>query len=196
MAKGIFCLEGDWWSVKDKTSVEPLLRLLETAAGWKVPYVHHDTATHEEFHHYLKKWSGRTFASHPILYLGFHGEPGSITVGEGRRPKISLDELADRLEGACRRRVIHFGSCSTLDVHGRELNRFLDRTGACALLGFRSDVDWMKSTAFELLLMGLLQDVSFTRPGMQKLWRLLKENVPGLMKILDFRMWPEPDRKG
>ena len=29
--KGIFCLEGDWWGVKDFTTVEPVLRLLETA---------------------------------------------------------------------------------------------------------------------------------------------------------------------
>ena len=191
MAKGIFCLEGDWWSVKDKTSVEPLLRLLETAACWKVPYVHHDTATHEEFYHYLKKWSGRTFASHPILYLNFHGERGGIVVGEGRSSTISLNELAEHLAGTCKGRVIHFGSCCTLDVHGRELNRFLDRTGVCAVLGFRNEVEWMKSAAFELLLMVLLQDVSFKRPGMRKLWRRLNENAPGLRKSLDFRMWPE-----
>lgn len=191
--KGIFCLEGDWWGVKDKTSVEPLLRLLETTAGLKVPYVHHDAATHEEFQHYLKKWSGRTFASHPILYLGFHGSAGGIEVGEGRSSTISLDDLAERLAGACRRRVIHFGSCGTLGVHGRELNGFLNRTGACAVLGYRSDdVDWIKSAAFELLLIGLLQEVSFTKPGMRKLGRLLKEDAPGLRKSLDFRMWPEP----
>lgn len=158
----------------------------------KVPYVHHDAATHEEFQHYLKKWSGRTFASHPILYLGFHGRAGGIEVGEGRSSTISLDDLAERLAGACRRRVIHFGSCGTLGVHGRELNGFLNRTGACAVLGYRSDVDWIKSAAFELLLIGLLQDVSFTKPGMRKLGRLIKENAPGLGKSLDFRMWPEP----
>ena len=40
--KGILRLEGDWWGVRDKTSVEPMLRLLETKGNYKVPYFHHD----------------------------------------------------------------------------------------------------------------------------------------------------------
>lgn len=32
---GIFCLEGDWWGVKDRTSVEPILRLLETMRPYR-----------------------------------------------------------------------------------------------------------------------------------------------------------------
>ena len=53
--RGIFCLEGDWWGVRDKTSVEPLLRLLETMGDCKVPYFHHDVATHDELDFYLNK---------------------------------------------------------------------------------------------------------------------------------------------
>ena len=191
--KGVFCLEGDWWGARDKTSIEPMLRLLETMGGYKVPYVHHDVATHEEFDFYLQKWCGRTFDRYPILYLAFHGEPGGIAVGEGRTSTIALDELADRLEGSCKGRVIHFGSCSTLDIHGNELNRFLRRTGACAVFGFRTDVDWPLSAAFDLLVLGYLQEVSLTAPGMRKLQRLLKEDAPGLGKRLEFRMWPDVD---
>ena len=105
--KGIFCLEGAWWGVKDKTSVEPMLRLLEAMGDYEVPYFHHDVATHEEFDFYLKKWRGR-----------------------------SLAEL-------------------------------------------------------DLLVLGYLQEVSFTKPGMQKFRRLLMESAPGLQKALKFRMWPE-----
>ena len=127
--KGIFCLEGEWRGVKDTTSVEPVLHLLQTMGGYKVPYVHHDVGTREEFDFYVKKWRGRSFASHPILYLGFHGERGCILVGEGRSNRPELMELADQLEGCCKGRVIHFGSCSTLDVNGHTLNGFLRRTG-------------------------------------------------------------------
>ena len=42
--------------------------------GYKVPYVHHDIGTREEFDFYVKKWSGRSYASHPILYLGIPWE--------------------------------------------------------------------------------------------------------------------------
>ena len=51
--KGIFCLEGDWRGVRDKTSVEPMLRLLETMGNYRVPYFHHDVGTQEEFRFYL-----------------------------------------------------------------------------------------------------------------------------------------------
>lgn len=191
--KGIFCLEGDWWGVRDKTSIEPLLRLLETMGDYKVPYFHHDVATHDELDFYLNKWRGKSFASHPILYLAFHGEPGGIAVGEGRNNTLALDDLAQRLEGACKRRVIHFGSCSTLDVHGNELNSFLRRTGACAVLGYRAEVYWPKSAALDLLVLAYLQEVSFEKRGMGKFWRLLRENAPDLQKTLEFRMWPRAD---
>ena len=191
--KGIFCLEGDWRDVKDRTSVEPILRLLETMCSYKVPYFHHDVGTLAEFHFYLKKWTGRQFDGYPILYLAFHGEPGSIAVGEGRNKTLKLDYLAEQLEGACKGRVIHFGTCSTLDVNGHELNSFVRRTGACAVSGFRTDVNWLLSAAFDLLVLGHLQDVSFTKAGMGKLQRRLKQDAPGLRKTLGYRMWPKAE---
>ena len=100
--KGVFCLEGDWHGVKDRTSVEPTLRLLETTRSYKVPYFHHDVGTHDEFHHYLRKWTGRQFDGYPILYLAFHGKPGRIEVGEGRNSTLTLGHLAEQLEGACK----------------------------------------------------------------------------------------------
>ena len=191
--KGIFCLEGDWWGVRDKTSVEPMLRLLETMGNYRVPYFHHDVGTREEFRFYLKKWTGRQFDNYPILYLAFHGEPGGIAVGEGRNNTLTLDHLAERLEGVCKGRVIHFGSCSTLDLDGRKLSSFLRRTGACAVFGFRTEVNWLLSAAFDLLVLGYLQEVPLTKPGMGELQRRLKEEAPGLRKNLEFRMWPNAD---
>ena len=189
--KGIFCLEGDWWDVKDTTSVEPVLRLLQTMGGYKVRYVHRDIGTREEFDFYLKKWSGRSFASHPILYLGFHGKSGCILVGEGRSKRIGLAELAEQLDGCCKGRVIHFGSCSTLDASGHTLNAFLRRTGALAVLGFKREVDWLASAAFDTLVLGYLQEVPFTAAGMQRFQERLGKNAPGLLKTLAFRIWPD-----
>ena len=189
--KGIFCLEGDWRGVKDTTSVEPVLRLLQTTGGYKVPYVHRDIGTREEFDFYLKKWSGQSYARHPILYLGFHGKSGCILVGEGRSNRLELMELADQLEGCCKGRVIHFGSCSTLDVNGHTLNGFLRRTGALAVLGFRKDIDWLASAAFDTLVLGYLQEVPFTAAGMQRFQERLGKNAPGLLKTLAFRIWPD-----
>ena len=102
--KGIFCLETHWWGVKGKTTIEPMLRLLETLAGCNAPYRHYDVGTREEFDFYLKKWRGTTFNDFPILYLSFHGAPGELHVGEGRDKSLSLEDLAERLDGGCRRR--------------------------------------------------------------------------------------------
>ena len=187
--KGVFCLETASWEpgIKDRASVEHVLRLLETA--YKVPYLHFDVATREEFDFYLKKWAGTSFAgTYPVLYLGFHGFPGGIWLGERRDNSVTLTDIGERLAGSCRGRVLHFGACDTLDIHGNELNSFLHQTGALAVCGFRESVDWLPSAAFEMLVIGCLQEVSFTRPGMRKLERELKDSAPGLFRKLDFRI--------
>ena len=43
---------------RDKTTVEPVLRLLETLSGYNASYRRYDSATREEFDFYLKKWCG------------------------------------------------------------------------------------------------------------------------------------------
>ena len=76
--------------------------------------------------------------------------------------------------------IIHFGSCSTLDVHDNKLNGFLHQTGALAICGYKTDIEWLESAAFDLLLLGFLQEISFTRHGIRKLDRLLTDTAPGL----------------
>ena len=185
--KGVFCLEGPWWGVKDRTSVEPVLRLLETLKDINVPYLRFDVSTREEFDFYLNRWSKPSFEkTHPILYLAFHGDSGVITVGE---TSVTLDELAERLEGRCKGRVIHFGSCGTFATPRRDLKKFLDRTQALAVCGYKEDVNWLESAAFDLLVLGGLQDASFLQvSSVGKFARDLKETAPGLYRNLGFRM--------
>ena len=187
--KGIFCLETHWSGVKGKSTVEPVLRLLETLSGYNTPYRRYDVGTREEFDFYLKKWCGTTFSDFPILYLSFHGAPGELQVGEGRDKSLSLGDLAERLEGGCRGRVLHFGSCGTVDVHGRELKKFLARIRALAVCGFRENVDWLESAAFDMLVLGGLQGTSFLRTSsMRKFNHDLKQSAPGMYRRLGFRM--------
>ena len=80
--KGIFCLEGNWFGTKDRTTIEPVLRLLEMANDLRVPYVHFDVATREELEFRLKEWGKASFRNYPILYLAFHGNPGEIQLGQ------------------------------------------------------------------------------------------------------------------
>ena len=185
--KGIYCLEGDWSGKKDKTTVEPVLRLLETAQNLRVPYLHKDVATREELQFRLKEWVEPGFGNYPILYLAFHGQPGEVVLGRGK-DRFGLSELENTLDGVCKGRIIHFGSCATLDLHGNRLNGFLRRTRALALLGYKSNIDWLSSTAFDLLLLGTLQEISFDVRGMKKLDEILDKAAFSLRKDLEFRM--------
>ncbi len=87
--KGIFCLEGAWWGVKDKTSVEPMLRLLEAMGDYEVPYFHHDVATHEEFDFYLKKWRGRSLAEVGRTRFAGARVPAGSVIYETRHAEVS-----------------------------------------------------------------------------------------------------------
>lgn len=42
-------------------------------------------------------------------------------------------------------------------LRGRRLDRFMERTGALAACGYKKDVDWMRTAAFEIVLLGGLQ---------------------------------------
>ena len=187
--KGIYCLECHWFGHRDRTSVQPILHLLQTMYGLRVPYLYDRTATREEFYYHLKKW--KIYRSYPILYLGFHGESEAIRIGEGNG-LVTLDDLEEKLKDSCNRRIIHFGSCSTLDIHGNRLNRFLKRTGALAVCGYRTEVDWLESAAMDLLVLGLFQQVADRVTSIEKLERLLETSAPGLQETLGFRIKTMP----
>lgn len=90
-----------------------------------------------------------------MLYLGYHGEAGGIWLnnddGYPARRKVALRTLTDELQGKCRNRLVHFSSCSTIDVESQDVKDFLDRTQASGISGYKWDVDWMQSMAFDAL---------------------------------------------
>lgn len=185
--KNVFCLETySWYKGKNRTSVEPILELLRRMG--RCDYLHRDVATRSEFEYFLNDYLDKVNKAYPILYLGFHGsdEPPCICLGNGEQ--ISLDELSEMIDGSCSNRVIHFGSCSTMNMHGNKLNNFVSSTQALAVCGYREEVGWLESAAFETLILGTLQEVSFTKQGMGKFDRLLRERAEHLYKTLGFKI--------
>jgi hypothetical protein len=181
--KGIFCLEGLWNpDLRKPSTVRPILELLRIQEG--IEYIYRDCVTKEEFEYYLKKWVQRAYDAFPILYLATHGETFSLCLGEH---ECTLDEVASLLEGKCENRLVLCGSCSTLGVDKRHLKRFLGRSGALAICGYRLDVDWLRSTAFELLLMAEMQGNEFSRRGILAIEAKLLE-VARLFSELEFRI--------
>ncbi len=126
----------------------------------------------------------QTYRSFPILYLAFHGESSAIYVGD---EPYSLDKLGALFEGRCHNAIIVFGSCSTLDVRERSLLKFLEKTGALAVCGYRSDVDWLAATAFELLMLSAMQGNEFSGRGIAAIEKKIRSSS-ALSRELKFRL--------
>lgn len=181
--KGVFCLEGLRDSdLRVTTPVRPILELLRTES--KIDSIHRDCATQEEFEFYLRKWVLRKYDAYPILYLVSHGVQFGIHLGNW---ECDLDHLGALLKDKCKNRIIVFASCSTLDVNKHHLNRFLTETGALAICGYRVDVDWLKSAAFEMLLLSVMQGNEFSGHGAGAIARNARE-VGKLFSELSFRI--------
>jgi hypothetical protein len=160
-SKGIFCLEGLWdTNLKDKSTVRPILELLSESE--RIPHIHRDCATAAEIGYYVGKWTQAAYRRYPILYFAFHGIPGAIYVGNWE--KMSLEQLG-ALFPRPKKSVIIFGSCSTVAANRRHLRAFMERTGAIAVCGYKADVHWLRSTAFELMLLSILQENEFSGKG-------------------------------
>ena len=149
--RGIYCIETVWYGNKDRTSIRPILEILED--HHEAPYLHHDAATRGALFYYLERWK-EVNNEYPILYLGFHGE----SQGQIRLKKIDDTDvivksqtLAKRLKGACPGCVVHFSSCSSLK--DMDLEDFRETIGASAVSGYEEEVYWFESAAFELLLL-------------------------------------------
>src|SRR5688572_7328462 len=119
--KNIFCLEGDWVrDLRNKSSITAALIFLQHNCDIK--YIYKQCGTKANLKYYLSLWRQKKYAAYSICYLAFHGEHESIKVGEDL---ISLDDLGDMLTGSCKDKIIHFGSCKTLNTDNKTILRFL-----------------------------------------------------------------------
>jgi hypothetical protein len=185
--KNIYCLEGLWndYNLKDKSSVHPLLDFLETSNACR--YIYHDCATKDELQFFLKKWAQKSILNKfPILYLACHGEEEKIFLN--RKDFLTLNEIADILEDKCYGTVFYFGSCSTLNIDKRKIQSFLTRTNAIAAIGYRVDVDWMKSSACDLLVFEALQHDRLDSKGIVKIHDKIFADYGNLPKQLNLRV--------
>jgi hypothetical protein len=182
-AKGVFCLEGEWENALEApSSVKPVLVLLKKSSQYTVPYIRRDIGTMAEFEFYVDKALQARYSEYPILYLAFHGAKGRILVGDRRKAesKVTLEVLEELLANRCKGRIIYFGACDTMGVHGSNLNRFLKKTGALAVCGYTKTVDWIRSAAFDLLVLDAMQRFSFTRRGAVAMEKQIMHDAPHL----------------
>jgi hypothetical protein len=187
--KRIFCLEGLWQQdLTKKSTVLPILELLYLNES--IEYIYRGCATTQETEFYIDKWTQGKYAIYPILLLAFHGREGIIKMCETEYP---IRKLYDRLKGKCKNAIIFFASCKTLRMDKRKLKQFLKGTEALAICGYRTDVDWMKSAAFELLVLNEMQMNSLTVQGMKAIRRRIFREYPKMVKGFKFTMLTKGD---
>ena len=155
LASGVFAFEGDpEVDLRERYSVRPVLQFLNDLEGLK--YIFRDIGTPEELEFYVKKWTQAKYSEYQVGYFSFHGSPGALWFPDSRKSGISLDDLADWIDGRAEGRIIHFGACSVMRLGDRRLREFLETTGARAVTGYRTDVDWLEAMAFDALMLGAL----------------------------------------
>ncbi len=181
--KNIFCIEGLWDSdLRRKSTIEPILELLE--ANYDIKYIYKDCATREELLYLLDRWKMARYDTYPILYLATHGWERGLRFGGY---DMWLRDLAAALGPTCRNRILVFASCKTLAGEEDPLRDFVDRTEALAICGYLNDVPWLRSTAFECLLLASMQANEFSRRGIDAIRRKAEEAASHFPDV-EFRM--------
>lgn len=101
--RGIFCLETIWFDTDDSTSIRPALEMLK-ASYLKTRFIHRNAVTKDEFFFHIERWIELEASEYPILYLGYHGEEGNISLVDNDERyddenRIELDQISQRLKG-------------------------------------------------------------------------------------------------
>ena len=113
--KQIFCIEGDWHpDLREKDTIENALRFMETASGMKVKYIHRHCSTQEELRSRIQEYTKRRYSQFSIFYLAFHGVPNGLKLGN--KTILTLDELAEMADGKLHNKILHLGSCESLNI--------------------------------------------------------------------------------
>ena len=157
LATGVFAFEGDDSDedLRMQFGVATLLQTVRELSGLKL--IRRDIGTAPELFYYVRKWTQQRYQDYQVGHFGFHGKPGELWLSGSA--KVTLDELAEAIDGRAGGRIIYFSSCEIMSTDETVLRRFRERTGAEAVIGFLKRVGGsLELPAFELLLLQALND--------------------------------------
>lgn len=182
-AKQIFCIEGDWHpDLRQKDTIESALKFMETASGMKIKYIHRHCSTSQELENRINEYTKKRYDQFSIFYLAFHGVPNGLKLSQ--KNILSLDELAEMADGKLQNKILHFGSCETLNISKPKIQKFMNRTGALCVSGFKKEVPFVSSTIFDVLYFEMCQYYK----QMHIIEKHMKNYYGKLMKELQFVM--------
>ena len=153
----LVCLESYWNEKLFQTfSVKGFLDAMAPLAHPPLTVAHRFVDSAAGLAYYTKRpggvmWRQRELFDTPVYYLAFHGRPASVTSLLGR---ISGERLCEAFAGyGSYKNLVYFAACSVLrGARGKRFARdFLGTTGVRAVIGYRTNVDWMASLVCDLL---------------------------------------------
>jgi len=153
----LVCLESYWNEKLFHTfSVKGFLDAMTPLAHPPLTVAHRFVDSEAGFAYYLRRpggvmWRQRELFDTPVYYLAFHGRPASVTSLLG---SISGERLCEAFAGyGSYKNLVYFAACSVLrGARGKRFARdFLGTTGVRAVIGYKTNVDWMASLVCDLL---------------------------------------------
>jgi hypothetical protein len=170
------------------------MELIRQWAPRQFNFVHRDVATRQEFDHYVKEWSQQRYRHYPILYIAMHGLPGFIEFGDRRKSDtiVGLDDLEALLAGRGSGRMVHFGACNTMKVHGRRIRSLLQKTNLVCVSGYGDRLDWFQASALDALWLGALQDKAMQVRGVRAAESALHRVAKSLVRFGELRVEYRP----
>lgn len=148
-SRAIMGIETLWFEniTLPRATIQPILEIVSQDSG--VPYAYFSANTQEEL-----KFSISKLEDTGILYLASHGRKGEFSLGNDY---ISLGELGILLKNKLTRRAVHLSSCETLNTDDKEIENFKIITKASLVSGYTKEVDWLESSAMDIIYLAYLQ---------------------------------------
>lgn len=178
----ILCIESAWSTDPDveKQTVSNLLNDLRADAdGGDIDYTRQYCASKSQLKRLMEQLDFKPF---DVIYFASHGRPGKLDLA---RDTVSVETLADYMDGRATGKVIYFASCAVLNLNDDELRSIVKRTGAKYICGYTTFVDWTQSRAMDGLVLQAM--AKYQRPTW--LWKSLMKQYADLMKQTGFYMY-------
>ncbi len=142
---GILCIESIWFHdiSSQRETMAPLVEFI--AKSNQVPHAYFTVGTVSELQLRLEKNRKAKFNT---LYLCGHGNVGKFFL---EQEEVTLERLAEMMDGRYEGWNVHFGSCLIMKTGLPQLRRFKRKIGASRVSGYTKSVDWVESSAWDLL---------------------------------------------
>jgi hypothetical protein len=185
----LVCLESAWdTSVFHARSVKGFLEALGPLVSPPLRVAHRFIESAKHLAHFTRRphgalWTDPHAWDAPVFYLAFHGVPGAV---ESAVEQIGGDLLCEAFSGYggynC---LIYFSACSVLrGAKGRRFAReLLACSGARAVIGYTTDVNWMNSLLVDLLFLHRFYSHEDPWKGLPEIFASVKRDFKPARKV-------------